>query len=60
MQNWNRLLAGAAVLAPAMATAEPGGGFGFGGMDLNPPPAQQFHDSRDRVHVEVVPNRTKV
>jgi thiol:disulfide interchange protein DsbD len=29
-------------------------------MDLNPPPVQQFHDSRDRVQVEVVPNRTKV
>lgn len=60
MQNWIRLLASAAVLAPIMAAAEPGGGFGFGGLDLNPPPIQQFHDSRDRVQVEVIPSHTRV
>ncbi|MBT7351942.1 MAG: hypothetical protein HN811_05720, partial [Phycisphaerae bacterium] len=58
----NRFLAATAVLASvATATAEPGGGgFGFGGIDLNQPSAQQFHDSRDRVQIEVVPSRTSV
>ena len=62
MLIWNRFLAATALLASvAIATAEPGGGgFGFGDIDLNPPSAQQFHDSRDRVQIEVVPSRTSV
>lgn len=59
MQIWYRLLAGTAVVATAVA-GEPGDGFGFGGLNLNPPPAQQFDDSRDRVYVEVIPSRTQV
>jgi thiol:disulfide interchange protein len=60
--TWNRLLALLALMASgAMATADTGGGgFGFGSIDLNPPPAQQFHDSRDRVQIEVIPSRSSV
>jgi len=61
VHTWNRLPAGAAVAAATMvAVADPGGGFGFGGLDPNPPQAHQFHDSRDRVQVEVVPSRTRI
>ena len=52
---------GAALLAvPSLVWGGPGDGFGFGGPSFNPPAAKQFHDSRDRVDISVVPSRTSV
>jgi len=58
---WNGIAATAvAATFTVAAVADPGGGFGFGGVDPNPPPTQQFYDSRDRVAVQVIPSRTRV